>query len=677
MSLEKVGNYIVIHAADVMKLFAPSTDKTVEHLRTVAQKVPEATKPFLVGNFSASTHKPASKVLINGTLRAKHVVLWLVDHGERVECGHTVIERVMTPVHKGQRYISFKIYEGRVPGLQYMDPCDRNIRHLGTVSSDDMDPDMLQENGGEPPIDPVVSRHTGILYERGLIVKFIADGGREPGTDHELTEADLISVKGTPKTVRPRPPTANSIPALLLLLQNEYDATMLETFQLKTQHHQLRQELSTALYENDAAKRVIARLAKERDVARQALAAVQAASGFSEPAVPEQDENSMDVDAAEPEVVQAVPKEIADTLDETAAALSKSRKKRKAPTGTATLDEIKSFTQQSEIPSLHSTTHPGITSLSLLNLPSTQPEKQNWVLSGGNDGSVLINDWQSGNQIASVKAHGAKKVSCVEWVQQGDHAGRMFVSGSVDNTVKVWNVKEDGDSWSVGKASHVIKGHSSDVTDVAVHPSGLYGVSASLDSSWAFLDLVKGVQVSKTVHPDGQEAYSSIAMHPDGLIIGTGTTDSIIRIWELKSSKNVATFSDSAKQLVGKISSMSFSENGYYFATASADACVVKLWDLRKLENFQTLEMCAGAAGYAGKKGVNKVQFDYGAGFLGVACCDSISIFRNKQWDEVIKFTPGNGVVSDFQFGGYSKWIASASSSERKVVVTGAPAAQE
>lgn len=35
----------------------------------------------------------------------------------------------------------------------------------------------------------------------------------------------------------------------------------------------------------------------------------------------------------------------------------------------------------------------------------------------------------------------------------------------------------------------------------------------------------------------------------------------------------------------GRINEISFSENGYYMATAASDG--VKLWDLRKLKNFR------------------------------------------------------------------------------------------
>jgi pre-mRNA-processing factor 19 len=111
-----------------------------------------------------------------------------------------------------------------------------------------------------------------------LIEKYIADNGKDPVTGEELDLEDLIPVK-TARVVRPRPPTLTSIPALLSTFQNEWDALSLETFNLKEQLSRTREELATALYQHDAAVRVIARLTRERDEARDALSRVTVTAG--------------------------------------------------------------------------------------------------------------------------------------------------------------------------------------------------------------------------------------------------------------------------------------------------------------------------------------------------------------------------------------------------------------
>ena len=120
---------------------------------------------------------------------------------------------------------------------------------------------------GQVPEVPVVSKY-GHVFERDLITKALADSGVCPITNENLAVEELTLIKVSP-VVKPRPVTATSVPGMLTLFQNEWDALMLETYNLKKALDQTRQELSQALYQHDAACRVIARIVKERDSARE------------------------------------------------------------------------------------------------------------------------------------------------------------------------------------------------------------------------------------------------------------------------------------------------------------------------------------------------------------------------------------------------------------------------
>jgi pre-mRNA-processing factor 19 len=119
----------------------------------------------------------------------------------------------------------------------------------------------------------IAHESAGTVYEKRLIEAYILENGVDPINGEALTVDDLIELKSQ-RIVRPRPPTLTSIPSLLSVFQEEWDALALETFTLKKSLAETRQELSTALYQHDAAVRVIARLTKERDEARDALSKV-------------------------------------------------------------------------------------------------------------------------------------------------------------------------------------------------------------------------------------------------------------------------------------------------------------------------------------------------------------------------------------------------------------------
>jgi pre-mRNA-processing factor 19 len=120
-----------------------------------------------------------------------------------------------------------------------------------------------------------ISSHNrkGSVFEKRIIEAYIAEHGKDPVNGEELSTEDLIDVKSQ-RIVRPRPPTLTSIPSLLSVFQEEWDALALETYTLQQNLAQTRRELSSALYQHDAAVRVIARLTQERDEAREALSNV-------------------------------------------------------------------------------------------------------------------------------------------------------------------------------------------------------------------------------------------------------------------------------------------------------------------------------------------------------------------------------------------------------------------
>ncbi|CAB3980346.1 Pre-mRNA-processing factor 19 [Paramuricea clavata] len=487
----------------------------------------------------------------------------------------------------------------------------------------------------EVPEHPCISPLSNCVFERRLVEKYIAENGVDPITNEVLSEEQLIDIKVTP-LVKPKPPSATSIPAILKSLQDEWDATMLHSFSLRQQLQTARQELSHALYQHDAACRVIARLTKEVTAAREALATLKPQAGIVAmaptpvaPAIP-------NVNNEEPMEVKdddegGMTDDVLQKLQDKATTLTAERKKRgkKIPEGLATADDIQSYKQISSHLGLHSASNPGILALDLHAADTSR------VLTGGLDKNAVVFHRETEQVVATLKGH-SKKVTSVVYHPTEDVA----FTASPDSTIRVW---------SVGTASctEIVKAHDAAVTGISLHATGDYLLSCSLDQHWAFSDIRTGRVLTKCVsNVSSTQALTCAQFHPDGLIFGTGTTDSVIKIWDLKERANVANFPGHS----GPITSISFSENGYYLAT-SADDSVVKLWDLRKLKNFKTIAL-------EDRYEVKSLCFDQGGVYLAVAGSD-VQIYMVKQWELLKTFTDHSGVATGVKFGKNAGFIAS------------------
>ena len=101
---------------------------------------------------------------------------------------------------------------------------------------------------------------------------------------------------------------------------------------------------------------------------------------------------------------------------------------------------------------------------------------------------------------------------------------------------------------------------------MTVHVSGNYAVSLSADATWCFLDLPSATCLTQVADPSTRSGYTCGSFHPDGLILGTGSADNVVRIWDIKSQSNVAKFEGHE----AAITALTFSENGTHMATAAA-----------------------------------------------------------------------------------------------------------
>ncbi|SCU93424.1 LADA_0G03026g1_1 [Lachancea dasiensis] len=142
---------------------------------------------------------------------------------------------------------------------------------------------------GRPLKAAVFSPNSKCVFEKSLIESYIQQHGVDPITKDPLEIGQLVEIGHTPEqyamsnAVNSSTLKSNySIPNLLSSLQDEWDAVMLENFQLRQQLEALKVELSTSMYQREAAMNVATRatlecesLKKELSVLTQNLAPAQ------------------------------------------------------------------------------------------------------------------------------------------------------------------------------------------------------------------------------------------------------------------------------------------------------------------------------------------------------------------------------------------------------------------
>lgn len=515
---------------------------------------------------------------------------------------------------------------------------------------------------GQCPISDPVALPTGQIVSKALILTKLVESNTNP-FDSKLTlsESDLLPLQTQPEVLPPKPAQANSIPSILSMLSKEYDALVLELFDTRKALEETRRELSQALYQNDAAVRVIARVVMERDLARRDLAQVSAAVGASGGVTSstatsankrkrDDGEGDMEVDSSNVNVVPEeetnnasksdIPSDIVEIMKKKWEELQPQRKSlSKQSENYLTSDQLSSMTLSKK--AYHKTSAKGICAL-------TSQHRSGIITSLGKDKQLVRYDMEN-HKVISTK--GMKML--VDGKAGLDVAGGTVVLVSPsENTVKVYI--ED----------KVLTKDIEGAVSAVVHPTGQH-IFVATESGMIHLlvyetegELVE-VAVFSCVEKDFDGKITAIGVHPDGLILGVGRSDGKFSLYDLSTQTLAATF-DPVED--GEITCMDFSEKGLHIATGSSNG-KVSVWDLRKQKSIATMSIEGGS-------GIECVRFCPTGKFLAYGDADGhVSVTVVKEWDVKVEMndTTVKGKVSGLAWGKDAIVLYASYSEDRSV----------
>ena len=154
-----------------------------------------------------------------------------------------------------------------------------------------------------------------------------------------------------------------------------------------------------------------------------------------------------------------------------------------------------------------------------------------------------------------------------------------LVTGSVDDTVKVWELKDKS-----FQLKHKLTGHSLGVVSVAVSSDGSKCASSSLDSSLRLWDVDSGEKISSI--EVGPVDIWTVVFSPDDKFIVSGSHSGKIHLYGTESGKQEQTLDTRG----GKFTlSVAYSPDGKYIASGAIDG-IINIFDVTYGKVLRTLE---------------------------------------------------------------------------------------
>jgi WD40 repeat protein len=196
------------------------------------------------------------------------------------------------------------------------------------------------------------------------------------------------------------------------------------------------------------------------------------------------------------------------------------------------------------------------------------------IVSGSEDNTIRVWNAITGQSVAGPFQGHTNVVTSVAYSPDGTH----IVSGSKDNTIRIWNAIT---GWSMAGP---FQGHTDYVSSVSYSPDGTHIVSGSWDNTIRVWNATTGQSVADPFQGH-TSVVTSASYLPDGTHIVSGSWDNTIRVWNATTGQSVA---GPFQGHTDYVSSVAYSPDGTHIVTGSRDNSI-KVWRAQKLVSFGDL----------------------------------------------------------------------------------------
>jgi hypothetical protein len=172
---------------------------------------------------------------------------------------------------------------------------------------------------------------------------------------------------------------------------------------------------------------------------------------------------------------------------------------------------------------------PCATSISCLQVLSASSH----LVSGSERGLIAVFDLETAKPVTTY----AKHLTAITSIQSFFHQESLFVSGSLDTSIRVWDIRQKNEV-------AVFKGHSGQINTIDVSPDNAWTISGSSDGTVKFWNNSQG-KMFQEIRSDSNNSIVSLMVNPYDFQIAFGGIDRSVTFynidnWKLQSKMAIA-----------------------------------------------------------------------------------------------------------------------------------------